>query len=140
MHARQRRGRNHVGDDFKRIMLDQTQIGQTLFVNLLEQAADARRMHFDTNEILFRHATGNLGRGLTHAKADFENRRRGTPERLIDIQQRLCVGNQELRSEGLDRARLCNRQASCTGDEAANAMLGRIVKKRLRRSIVGCVI
>jgi hypothetical protein len=49
---------------------------QPLFANALEQGAHAGLMHFAAQEVVSGHHTGDVGRGLAHAKADFQHQRR----------------------------------------------------------------
>jgi hypothetical protein len=129
------------GQHFNRIMLDQAQIASALFADLLQQAAHAGRMHFDADEIFVRHAGSDFGRGFAHAETDFQDRSARCGRMPGDIKRRLWrTAMQKLRTQRFDRAFLRGRQASCARDETANAVFGRVVKKRLVVSVVGCVI
>ncbi|MNN59511.1 hypothetical protein D3C81_1746300 [compost metagenome] len=96
-------------------------------------------MYFDANEILFRHAGGDLCGGFAHAEADFKNRRCSAAKCLVYIQRCFGIRNKKLRPQLVDRAGLRSRQATGACDEAADAVFGRIVKERLL-AVVGCVV
>jgi len=137
MHARQRARRDHLVQHLDRIVLDQAQVRELLLADLLEQAAHTGRMHFDADEILLRHALGDVRGGVAHAEADFKDDRRAAPEGLRKVERRLGVVDHELRPQFFERARLRDRQPSRAGDEAADAVFGRVVQHRAVRGIGG---
>ena len=135
MDAGQRIGGDHVRQHLHRIVLQQAQVGQRLFSDQFQQAAHARRMHFDADEILVRHGLGDMRGGGTHAEADFQDHRRLAAKHLFEVQRLLAERQQELRPQRLERTRLRDRQAACAGDETADAVFGRIVHHRPRRAV-----
>ena len=133
--AGQRIGWNHVREHFHGIVLQQAQIRQRLFADQLQQAADAGRVHFHADEILLRHGLGDMRRRRTHAKTDFQDDGRLAAKHLLEVHGLLGKRQQELRPQGLKRARLRNRQPSRAGHETADAVFGRIVHHRPRRAV-----
>src|SRR5450830_750986 len=95
--AGQRIGRDHMCQHFHRIVLQQAQIRQRLFVDQFQQATYARRMHFHADKILFRHGLGNMRGRRTHAKTDFQYDRRLAAEYLFKILRLLGKWQQKLR-------------------------------------------
>ncbi|MNT38692.1 hypothetical protein D3C72_1748980 [compost metagenome] len=62
-------------DDLHGVVLQDADVGQLLFANALEQCAHTRLMHLAAQEVVIGAHAGDVGRGLAHAKANFENQR-----------------------------------------------------------------
>jgi len=76
---------DHVLEDLERVVTDHAQVRQCLALDRIQQAADARPVHLDGEEIRFRMRLGDRERGFAHARADLENERRGAAEELVRI-------------------------------------------------------
>lgn len=61
---------------FDSIMLNDAQVSQFEFFNLIQQTAHARRMHFDGQIIILRMAVSDGSGTFPHAEADFQYFRR----------------------------------------------------------------
>ena len=64
MDAGQRSGWDHVAHHLHRVVLDHPQVGKFAGGDLLEQAADARRMHLDAEVVVLRVPLGDGGVGV----------------------------------------------------------------------------
>jgi hypothetical protein len=73
MDARQRRRRDHPGQHFDRVVLDDAHIAEALLADASQQRTDAGRMYLDADEVAVGHRRGDLGRGLPHAESDLEH-------------------------------------------------------------------
>lgn len=128
VHARQQTVGDHVVQHLDGIVLDEAQVLDVLFAGQFQQAAHARRVHFDADEILVRHRLRDVRRRVAHAEADLQDQRRGAAERGVEIELGLAVLDQVMRTIRFQRARLAGRQAAGAGDETADAAFGRVVE------------
>ena len=112
VHAGERCRRNHRGDDFDRIVPDDAHVGEAAFVELLQQAADARRVHLDAEEIVVRPRLRDRRRRLAHAEADLEHARRAAAEHAIEVERRRARTAMPRRGQQRRRARAAAR-ATC---------------------------
>jgi hypothetical protein len=64
-----------VVHDLDSVVLQDADVLQPLFANALEQGAHAGFVHFAAQEVVLRAHAGDVGRGLAHAEADFEDQR-----------------------------------------------------------------
>jgi len=76
---------DHVREHLERVVPQHAQICQRLALDRIQQAADARSVHLDGDEIRFRMRLGDGERGFAHARADLEHQRRRAPEELVRI-------------------------------------------------------
>ena len=81
MNAGERCLRDHRCDHLDRVVADHAHVGKTELADALQQAADARTMHFDPEEIVAADAPRDRGCGFAHAEADLENRGRAPREK-----------------------------------------------------------
>ena len=121
MRAVQAALRQHVVDDFDRIVLHDADVGQALLVDPFQQRADAGRVHFAAEEISLRHQRGDVRGGFAHAETNFQNRRRGAAENHLEIDRRARVGKQKKRAEICKSLRLADRSAAGAAHETTNA-------------------
>ena len=64
--------RQHVLDDFHRVVAHHAYVGNVLFVYQFEQVADARPVYVYGEKVVIVQAAGDFGGGHPHAEADFE--------------------------------------------------------------------
>ena len=106
MNAGERCLRDHRCDHFDRVVADHTHVGKTELADALQQAADARTMDFDAEEVILRACRGDRGRGFAHAEADLENRGCAPREKTVEVERRGREGNPEPRQKLIERALL----------------------------------
>ena len=73
MHSGQHPLRNHIAHDFNRIVLDNTQIAQTIFLHPFEQRTHPCCKHFNPNVVDIGVLRSDFRRCLTHTTADLQN-------------------------------------------------------------------
>jgi hypothetical protein len=73
MDRRKRAVGNHVLEHVERIVADDADIGEPLSVDGVQQAADARPMHFHRDEVDLGVRLGDLDGGFAHSRADLEH-------------------------------------------------------------------
>ena len=73
VHTVQATWRQHVVYDLHGVVRHDANVVQVLLAYALEQGAHAGLMHFAANKVFLRHQARNMGGGLAHAKADFQN-------------------------------------------------------------------
>ena len=66
---------DHLFQHLDCVVADDAQVFQFFGMDLLEQAADARSVHFYGDEVDLRMRGGNFGGGVAHARADLEHQR-----------------------------------------------------------------
>jgi len=123
VHAIQAGGGNHVLENFDRIVLDDANVFEFLFVDSLKQCANPGIEHFNAKKILFRHLFGNFGCGFTHAEADFQDDRRFASEGCVSIQDTVVKRDDPTLREGFQRGFLPLGDMTATMNEAANVLL-----------------
>jgi hypothetical protein len=104
VHAGQRAGRDHVTQHLDRVVADEPQVVEVLFLDAHQQGADARRMHLAGDEVALRQRRGDRRRALAHAEADLEDRRRLAAEQRRHVERLGAVGEQQARPELGQRA------------------------------------
>ena len=120
VHSGQRGFGDHVLQDFDGIVLNDALVAEAVFCHQLAQAADARRVHFDTEIVVFGMRCGNCRRGFTHAEADLEDARCVSSENVVQIEPGGRVGNADLRHHRFVIALLGIRDTALPQHEAAN--------------------
>ena len=80
VHASQRAVRNHVADDFDRVVANDAHIRERLFGQAFGECPDAGGKDFAAQKIHFRMCGRNGCCGFAHAAADFEHNRRFATE------------------------------------------------------------
>lgn len=120
MHAGQRTGRDHVFQHFDSVMLNDANIRKTACLDFFQQATYTWGMDFNAEEVCLRTERGDFGRGVAHAKADLQNRRRRAAEQAIEIQARLRIFATKLRHQLFVRTLLRWRHPALTQHEAAD--------------------
>ena len=113
-------GRDHVGEHLDGVVLDNAQIGEAAFADLFEQAADARRVHFDAEVIVFRMRGGDDGGGFPHAETDFQNLGCAAAVDRIEIDRLRRIRNAVDGQQFGVRALLCVGNAALAQDKAAD--------------------
>ena len=73
MDAVQTAQRHHVLDHLHRIVLQDADVGQPTIADLLEQGTHAGFMHLATQKAGPGHQLSNVGRSVSHAKANFQH-------------------------------------------------------------------
>ena len=121
MDARQRPGGDHLPQHFLGVMLDDPQVGQFLLLDQLQERPHAGRVHVDGDEIDVRRIGGNLGRGVAHAEADFENFWLVAAESSIQIDGGSLKIQAELRPVFVDSALLGGGHMALAQDEGFDA-------------------
>jgi hypothetical protein len=128
--AGQRLRRQHVAHHLHCIVLDHAQVAQLTRGNFLEQAADARGVHFDAEKVVLWMRGGDDGRGLAHAAADLQDAWRLAAKRRVKIEQVGAVGDAPARHALFVETSLCFGDAALaqheTADVAVAARLGGI--------------
>lgn len=131
VHASERCRRNHVAQHLNGVVLDQPEVVQLLFVDLLQQATYARRVYLDSQEIRAGHSGGDRGCGFAHAEADFKDGWRFPSERAGIVYVALGIRYAELRTQRLQSAGLRGGEAAGSRYKTADAVLGGIVEQGL---------
>jgi hypothetical protein len=107
MHAVEHIVGQHVAHDFHCIVLHDAQIADALFVDLLEQAADTRGMHFEREVVILRVILGDEGGGFAHAETDLQNFWRSAAKGSVKVQWLSCIGYAIARHQRVEAALLC---------------------------------
>jgi hypothetical protein len=131
--AGERARRDHRRDDLDRVVTDHAQIGERVLADLLQQAAHARRVHLDAQEVDVGHRAGDARGRLAHATADLEHPRRGAAEHAAEVDRLRRVGHAEARQQRLQRALLRRRHPALPQHVAADRTVVRAGGARRRR-------
>ncbi len=124
MDAVQAAERDHVAHDFNGVVLDDAHILELKIGNLPEQTADARRVHFNANEVGLRLLRCDLRGGFSHAEADFKNSWRVAAKHGVEIDQVARIRNAVNRQQRLAGEALRAGHAALAENEAANRAMG----------------
>ena len=120
VHAVQRVVGQHVAQHFDCIVLDDADITELPFLDLLEQAAYAGRMHLDGEVIVVRVRLRDGGGGLAHAETDLENFWCTSAKDGIEVQHMGGIGNTMLWHQRVVAALLRIRDAPLAQHKAAD--------------------
>lgn len=115
---------NHVLQNFNRIVLDDANVVQFMFADLLEQTPHPRGMHLDPQVVILRMGGRDFRRSLTHAKTDFQNARGDTAKYLVKVNRSRTIGQNKMRSQFSERLLLAAAHASLTQDKASHSAVG----------------
>ena len=99
MHAGERARRDHLLQHVDGIVLDQAQVREAAFADLLEQRADAGRVHFDADEVGAGQRLRDRRGRVAHAEADLEHLRRVAAERGGEVERCGGIRQREARPE-----------------------------------------
>ena len=127
MYTRQRIRRDHVADDFHRIVLDDAHVRQVPVHYAAQQRTHSRRMHFDTQEISTRLRLRDANGRFPHAEPDLKDLGRRPPKQYGKIDWFPLVRNAERGQQRLHRARLRGRGTALSQHIASDAARGRPV-------------
>ena len=137
MHAGERRGRNHRGDHFDRVVPHDAHVGEAEFVDPLEQAAHARTVHVDGEEVDVGPRAARSRRWSRPCRSRSRARAaRGAPNTRSKSSGAGANGNAERAATAVERALLRRRHAPLPQHEAAD----RPAMRRTRRSSVALAI
>ena len=131
MHAGQRAFGDHVTQHLHRVVLDDAQIGDAALLDQLAQAADARRMHLDTKEVLVRPGLGDDCGRLPHAETDLDDVRRLPPEYRIQVDGLRPVRDTHLRHHLVEETMLRIRHAPLAEHKTADRLGGKARARNL---------
>ena len=112
--------RNHGMQHFHRIVAHDAQVLHALFFGGRQTGADARRMHFNAEEILLRLLFRHRHQRRPHTKTNLQRDRRFTAKQGGEIERRFVEFNAHHRPNSVQRVLLTFGQAALTTDEAAN--------------------
>ena len=118
--AGQRCRRNHRGDDFDGIVPYHAHVGEAEFAHPLQQAADARRVHLDAEEVVVRPRLRDRGGRLAHAESDLEHARRTPAEHAIEVDRGRRERDPERGQQRVEGAPLRRRHPPLAQHEAAH--------------------
>jgi hypothetical protein len=104
-----------------RVVLHDAQVVQLLSRDVLQQGADAGRMHFDAEKVELRRRRGDRRGGAAHAEADFKDERRGAPERNCGVERLLAERQHITRRQFAQCALLARAHAAGAQHVAAHA-------------------
>lgn len=107
VHTPQARWWDHVPHHLDRIMLDHTQIGDTEFCDLFQQATHTRSMYFHSEQVDLRVCSRKRRGSFAHAEADLQDFRCFTPKNRVQIDRFRAEGDAPVWKQRLDRALLC---------------------------------
>ena len=131
--AGERPGADHVRDDVDRVVADHPQVGQARRLDPPQQAADARRVDLDAEEVLAGPRRSDRRRGFAHAAADLEHARGAAPEYAVEVDERRLVANPVARQQLVERPLLRRRHSPLPQDETAHRPVSqRVCAIRLR--------
>src|SRR5690606_13656168 len=97
----------------------------------VEQAADAGRVHLDTDVVSGRVQARGVAQRLAIAEADFQDPRRLAAEGGIEIARAPLVVEAEARPQRVERALLGRGEAALAQHEAAHGAMPRLYGERL---------
>jgi hypothetical protein len=112
MNPCQRIGRHHRLKHLDGIVLHDAKVAELALFDALKQGAYAGFMDLDAQEVRVRTRLRYIGRGLTHAEADFHHQRRGPAEHGVRVQGAVLERDQVARAERLQRALLARAHAA----------------------------
>ena len=124
VHASQRTLGDHVAQHLDGVVLDDAQVGDAALVDQLAQAADARRVHLDAEEVFIGPGLGDHRRGLPHAEADLDDVWRLAAEHRVEVHRLGAVGHADLGHHLVQKAVLRVRHAALAQHEAADRLGG----------------
>ena len=111
---------DHRVQHFYRIVAHNAQILHALFFSRRQTGADARRVHFNAEEILLRLLFRHRHQRSAHTKTNLQRDGRFTAKQRGKIERRIVKFNAHHRPNGVQRVLLTFSQAALTTDEAAN--------------------
>ena len=97
---------------------------QTAIFHFLEQGANTRQVHFDTNEILFRRGLGHIRQRPAHAKTDLQVQHGFAAEHFPWVNHAVFAGQAVLRPAAFIGFLLALGHPALPKHEAANATAG----------------
>ena len=115
--------REHVGDNFDCVVLDDADVGELLRVNQPQQAAYAGRMDFDPDVIIAGLRGRDFSGAFAHAETDFQESLRSALECNVEVAAGGRVGDAELRQQAVDCAALRVGDAALAQDKTADRAL-----------------